>query len=262
MDDREDFYYTPTVKEDTMMMVSFYNVTHSHQMSNILYMYTNIPGVLWFGCSISFLIYVLIVMMGQKMLKSKPTLDPIWSTFEAFIDQDDYSFSISNRRYPRFLIALSLTISISIFYISNLMNNSVGTDMVTIDKAYAPESYQEVLDHNIRAVFNKMLPEYEKFRDSPLGSNERKLYENALYFAIEPQSIVSLRSPILNQQVTLVGRRMMAEAAGLGLLTMIGTENPDARILMTSDANAKRYTNVFAIRRHVDGKMKKMTSKT
>ena len=261
-DGNEVFDYTPPVNEDEMTLLSIYNVTHGQHISDILFMYATIPEVVWYGVLLSFLIFVSILHIGQRILRPKLSVDPIWSTFAAYVDQDDYSFTISDQRYARFLVVISISISIVAFFTSNFINNSVGTEMVVIDKAYAPSSYKEVLDRGMKAALTKMMPEYEKFRDSPKNSHERKIYENAIYFSVEPESFVALRERALYQKIALVGRRLLTEVGAYGVLLMLSNQYPDSRALLTKDPQAKKYTSVFAMNQNTDKQLKYFVSKT
>lgn len=86
----ESFQYTPTVNEDTMAMVTSYNVTHSHKITDIMFLYNIVPLALWIGLFVSFIIVVISLYSGMKLLYPKRRIISIWSTFFTFIGQHDF----------------------------------------------------------------------------------------------------------------------------------------------------------------------------
>lgn len=263
-DPEEVFEYSPTVNEDVMMMVSTYNVTHDQQISDILFMYYFIPLVIWIGIFTAFILFASILHAGQKLLSqgSRKKIDSIWLVFAAFADQDDFSFSLSDPKHSRFVILMSLVISIFLFFFRNFMNNSVSSDLIVIEKAFAPSSYDEILARKIIPGLNPMFAEYQKFEESPKGSNQRKLFERSITFELQPETFIQHHDAILRQELCVVGRRMIIEAAGLGLLTVFGKRYPDLRGLLAQDKQANRYTNVFAINKFVSPQLKSIFQRT
>ena len=256
--------YSPTVNEDVMMMVSTYNVTHDQQISDILFMYYFIPLVIWIGLFTAFIFFASMLHVGQKLLlqRSGKKIDPIWPVFAAFADQDEFSFSLSDPKYSRFVIFISLVISVFVFFFTHFMNNSVSSNLIVIEKAFAPSSYDEILARGIIPGLNPMFAEYEKFGESPKGSNERKLFERSITFELQPETLLKYHDAILRQEVCVVGRRMIIEGAGLGLLTMIGKRYPDLRGLLAQDKQAKRYTNVFVGNKFVSPRVMSLLLRT
>ena len=244
-----------------MTLLTAYNVTHSRHVSDILFMYGFIPEVIWIGFFTFFLIFISILFVGQKVLPQQSKIGALWSTITAFFDQDCYSFSFSDRN-SLFSIMFTFLVSVFLFFMSKFIDNSVGTELVVIENAYAPQSYQEILDRRIKVGFNKMLPEYEKFRDSPKGSREWKLFQNKVFFDLQPEAVLSFKEPLVNQELAIAGRRLLTDAVGLAILTMAGPTYPDLRILRTKDPQAKRYTNVFVSNKRSNPALNAVTSKT
>lgn len=252
------------MNEDVMMIVSAYNVTHDHQISDILFMYYFIPLVIWIGLFTAFIFFASMLHAGQKLLSqgSRKKFDSIWPVFAAFVDQDDFSFSLSDPKYSRFVILMSLVISIFVFFFTNFMNNSVSSDLIVIGKASAPSSYDEILAKKIITGLNPMFAEYEKFEESPKGSNQRKLFEKSITFELQPETFLKHHDAIIRQEVCVVGRRMIIEGAGLGLLTLFGKRYPDLRGLLAQDKQANRYTNVFVGNKFVNPRVMSVLLRT
>lgn len=152
--------------------------------------------------------------------------------------------------YASFLVVLLFFISTFIFFTSCYIGNSVSTDLVVIDKAYAPATYEEIIERKMQVGFSKILPEYEKFRDSPPGSAERRLYERKIFMELKPESIIQMKDPLLAQKAAIIGRSLIAEATGRAILALFSKDYPSTRGLMVKDPKAKRYTNVFAFNAH------------
>lgn len=244
-----------------MTIITAYNVSHTLYMSDILFMYRSIPFVIWIGVMVTFVSLVTMITIGQKISKPKLRIKPVWSLFSAFIDQDSYSFNTYDPRYARFIMLLSIFISTFSYFTGSYIGNSVSTDLVVIEKAYAPTTYKEIIDRKMIVGFSKMLPEYEKFRDSPLGSIEWELFKLRKYFHIQPESLIEMRDPLLGQRGALVGRRLITEGAGRATIALFSGNLPDLRGLMTKDPDARRYTNVFALSASVEEEKKMLMRK-
>ena len=249
-----------------MTLLSAYNVTHIRHVSDILSMYTIHS---WIHLDCMYFIFFLTVIshslpLSKKVLPQHSNIGAIVVNRSCIPRTGFLLLSHSQTRTVLCFRSCShLFVSdILVFHDATFIGNSVGTELVVIENAYAPQSYREILDRRIKVVFNKMLPEYEKFRDSPKESDEWKLFQNKVFFDLQPEAVLSFKEPIVNQKLSLAGRRLLTDAVGLAILTMAGSTYPDLRLLSTKDPQAKRYTNVFVSNKRSNPALNAITSKT
>ena len=71
-DDKNAIEMTPPFIEDTMTMISMYNVTTAQKKVDLSHMYQSIPITLWLGLVVSFAIFAFLLSIGLKLFKRKP----------------------------------------------------------------------------------------------------------------------------------------------------------------------------------------------
>lgn len=138
-------------------------------------------------------------------------------------------------------------------YISlRVIGNCMSTDLVTIDKPIAVTSYDDIINRGIKAAFTEVLPEWETFQNAPSGSKEHTLFENSENVGLNPVTVLGFMDTAINQEIVLIGRRLVAESAALTLAGFPAWP-PAARAYVAPDENAKKYTNVFILSSRLKG---------
>lgn len=243
-DPGNNFIYSPILYEDTMTIASAYSIETQFHYGDLLTMFSQVPYGLWIGYFTSFIIFLLISVLGARILNQN--FSSFWMTTCAFLDQDNYPTN------SKFLSTLSLVVMVGIFFMMAYASNSMSADLITIDKPIAVTTYDDILNRRIKAAFTTVLPEWEKFRDAPVGSKEKRLYESGMSFSPTPEVVVKFHGDAIKQKIALLGRPLLAGAAALAILAMPGT--PDTtRLYVAPDPAAMKFTNVFLLNSKLKG---------
>ena len=217
----------------------------------------------------------------------------------AFLDQDNFP---SN---TLFVSVLSTIVMTGMFFIMTYAGNSMSTNLVTVEKPSTIGSYDDILDRNLKLLYTKVLPEFERFSsistltfvpgrvdsklgridsklgrigtklggidsklggidsklggiDSKLGgidsiSKEEEMFESNSYEVIlEPGITMRILPKILEQKSVWVSRLGMVKCLAYIMTGFLWFPN-DARMLIGSDFQAKKYTNVFILNSKLRG---------
>lgn len=239
-DDNETIEQSATFQEDTMTILSAYNVTQDQESVDMLYRYRSIPRFIWIFLLLSFFAVSTVAKLCDIKLRDiKRISRSTWLIVRAFLNQSSFaSLNIS-------VNILSITTLISLFFTICYMTTSVGTDLVVIDQPSVLQSYQDIVDNKAIVSFSYLLPEYDKFKKFPKNSIERKLLLNHVTFDFNPDSVLKHRAQLLKQKIVTVGREVMVDSVGYSVLSALQSEVPKLRFLRTQDPRAARYTNSF-----------------
>lgn len=182
----------------------------------------------------------------------------------AFLDQDNFP---SN---TLFVSVLSTIVMTGMFFIMTYAGNSMSTDLVTVEKPSTIDSYDHILDQNLTLLYTKVLPEFERFSsistlisvpgrvDSKLRrfdyiSKEEEMFEsNSNEVILEPGITMRLLPKILGQKSVWVSRLGMIKCLA-NVMTGFSWFPNDGRLLIGSDSQAKKYTNVFILNSNLRG---------
>lgn len=233
-DPGEKIIYSSVISEDTMAIGSFYNVSSSSHEGNLFSMFTTVPIGLWIGYVASFVAFVMACCIGSWVLRQR--YSALWNIARAFLDQDNFPTT------SMFISALSFIVMLCSFLMMSYATSSMSTDLVTIDKAIIIQSYQDIIDRNISTVLVKQMPEYGAFESAPAGSKEAKIFKNAYAFAFGKYKSEKLHS----QETVIIGRPHVVTAfARVAVAKSIFPK--DGRMLISTDEEAKKYSNVFVL---------------
>ena len=136
------------------------------------------------------------------------------------------------------------------------MNNIVGADLVSIDKAKVVKNYHDFLQDEDRIVgLSKLFPEYGKFKGS------RKPVEQSIFRRSRPADMsldaLNMYKPLFrDQKCAFIACHLIVKAAGLCFLHMFGSSMPDYRVLIVTDDDASKYTNVFVYNKNTNSEFK------
>lgn len=211
--DAEDevFDYTPNVFEDVMTIVTLYNITHSTTTMDIIFLYKSVPMLLWIGLLLSLISIISFLHFGMQILYQRNTIEPFWSIFSVFFQQSEMFAEYSSFK-SLFLSIISFLISFLTFFYVNYVNNIVGSDLVTIDKAVIVSSYQDILDRDDFVIgLSSYCPEYEKFKNAFKGSVERKLFDKSRNFEVDFDTLNEWKPLIIGQKAALIGRQLVTD---------------------------------------------------
>lgn len=140
-----DFEYMRPGAEDIMHIFSCYNKTSADEgrIKDILFLFDTVPIGLWICLFCSFLTFIAVFRFGYRLIDRKSKSDATWITTSAFLDQDNFP---TNRRY---MMIISLFMSVGLFFAMNYLTNSVGTDLVVIPSPTVVRTYDDILSRNI-----------------------------------------------------------------------------------------------------------------
>lgn len=234
-DDNEIIEQSAIFQEDTMTILSAYNVTQHQESVDMLYRYHSVPKFVWIFLVLSFFVVSAVIKLRDIKRMSRST----WLIARAFLNQS--SFVSLNTPVN----ILSITTLISLFFTICYTTTSVGTDLVVIDQPSVLQSYQDIVDNKAIVAFSYLLPEYDEFKKFPENSIEHKLLRNHVTFNFDPDSVFKHRAQLLKQKVVAVGREVMVDSVGYSVLSGLQSEIPKLRILRIQDPRAARYTNSF-----------------
>lgn len=254
---------SPPFLEDTMTMASMYNVTTGHRDVDMSYMYQSIPSIFWIGIILSLIFLSIIFGVGlnfmdgvqtpirrqlfknmrmkvkMKVKKSKSGR-AAWIMLSAFLSQPNFP-----ARGTLFMLFMLLASAFPIFFIMCFINNTVGTDLVIVDKPLTLSSYQDVLDKvGVRTLLTDKFAEFEKFASAPKDSIQSKLYQRHDLYDPTPSLMMAATNKVMKQDAVLLGRGFTIDTFSLASLQLMKhVEN--LRALKVVDTNAKKFTNVF-----------------
>ena len=104
------------------------------------------------------------------------------------------------------------------------MLNEMYTDMVVVKDPVTVGSYQDILDRdNVRIIWPTSLPDFQTFRDAPIGSVESKLWTRRELVNTDGMNSVvvlakKLGRKVLNQELVIILREIFTKV----LIVMIG----------------------------------------
>lgn len=237
--------YSPILYEDTMSIFSGYNVSTTEHHGDVLTMFKQIPKELWYGFVVSFFVFVQMSFIGARLLKQPYA--SFWMTVCAFLDQDNFP-----SRSAAFVSILSFVTMTGLFFMTAFGTNSMGTDLVTIDKPMVITTYDQIIGKGIKMVSTPTLPEWERFHSAPSGSKERALFEVIVPMSVSPTNLPIISSEIWNQKLVAIQRPFAVTAVALAIMSTAGFPK-DRRAFIGPDPNAKKYTNVFVMRAGLKG---------
>lgn len=264
IDDNEMIETKATFAEDTMTMVSVYNISTKSQSVDILGSYGTIPSLTWSFIFFSFLSFISLLHLGLKLSTGSGTkTDATWITTMAFLDQDNYPTK------TLFISALSLFASIVMFFLMSYTTNSISSDLAVVKRAFAFKNYRDFLDKIQEdekrtgkrsprmAAFSTLLPEYEKFRDADQGTVESKLFKYRLLIEMDAKTFLTFATKVVTQETVVVGRELFVDGASYVMLSLLQEVHPHLRVLRVQESDPKKYTNVMAWRKGADDQFTK-----
>lgn len=233
-DSNDSMIPSPIINDDTTKIGSFYNVTTTSHEGNLLSMFTAIPLGLWIGYLAAFFIFVSITYLGSYILKHSYSC--LWNTVRAFLDQDNFPIN------SRFISTFSVVVMVSMFFLLSYLTNSMGTELVTIDKPTSITSYKQIIEKKIGIVISEQYALYDMLRSAEVGSIEHELFKqinrNMLHVTCSDyydQSNVRLSTPCLVYITSLI----CASSFDFPL--------PHGRMLHSTDENTKESLNVVVM---------------
>lgn len=254
-DEKEEVEATATFVEDVMTMISFYNVTSDQQNVDILQMYATAPIGVWIAILLSYFSFVIVLHFAIKRYKPGKKTDASWMTTCAFLDQNNFPTTTTK------VSALSLLISIAMFFLMSYATNSISTDLVVVEKPTAIKNYQDFLDRakaspigEYEVAFCNMLAEYEKFRDAPGDSLEREIFNHHMMVDFSAETKERINGRELQQKVVFVGREVFTTGISDSVLLLYGKSHPESRVLLIKEENPKKYTNVMVWNKKVNSR--------
>lgn len=255
-DEQELIETSATFAEDTMTMISFYNVSVDQKAVDILQTYGTAPMLAWAFIFFSYLAFIFLLHVGLKLHKSsKSKTDAIWITTMAFLDQDNYPTTTT------FLAAISLGASISMFFLMSYTTNCISSDLVVVEKPIVFSKYLDFLDaveadekesgkKSERIVgFSNLLPEFEKFRDADEHSLESKMFRYRYLIGINAETVLKVSTMTVKQTCIIIGREVLVDGACYVMLPFVQSEHPNLRALRVQEDEPKKFTNVMAWRK-------------
>lgn len=141
---------------------------------------------------------------------------------------------------------------VGMFFMMTYIKNLMSTDLVTVDKPITIKSYDDIIALKAKSAFARVLPEWEKFSSSPAQSKERKLFDNSVEMKNSLGSLMALAEGHANQKYVLVGRPFVATGLSYALMSLPNYP-PDTRIFHGFDMDAKKYSSVIAMNKHLAG---------
>lgn len=238
------FLYSPLLYEDTINILSGYNVSSTQRHGDLITLFKEIPLGIWIMYIASFFTFLAVSYIGSMVLKK--SFSSLWMTICAFLDQDNYP------TVSKFLSTLSIFVMVSMFFFMNYATNLIGTDLVTTESPVTLTTYDEIIERNVTALIPKVMPVYERFQSAPNGTKEQILFANSEDLKLEPGSADKLKSAIVDQSVVMLARAEVAYCAALIALGFPGLPE-QARAYLAPDPQAKKYTNVFLLDSRLKG---------
>lgn len=218
---------------------------HSPRLSKIPFFInpifgSQVPYGLWIGYFISFFTFILVTLLGSRILVKK--YSSIWMTTCAFLDQDNFPAD------SLFVSVLSSVVMTGMFFMMAYASNCMSTDLVTLDKPIIISSYDQVIERNIKLGSLTILPEWGTFVNAPEGSKEQIMFKNSepVAMSMEPTVALKIRSSILNQKMVLASRSLVTSFIALASMAIPGWPS-DGRTFVGYDEHARKHTNVFII---------------
>ena len=136
------------------------------------------------------------------------------------------------------------------------MNNIVGADLVSIDKAKVVKNYHDFLQDEDRIVgFSKQFPEYGEF----MGSRkpvEQNIFKRSRPIDLSMDALNMYKPLFRDQKCAFIARHLVVKAAGFAFMHVFGTSMPDFRVLIVTDEDASKYTNVFVHNKNTNSEFK------
>ena len=220
------------IHEDTMTMVSFYTVSKNFHQGDLFSMFTTVPLELWISYVVSFFIFVIVSHVGSWLLRKH--YSAFWNTLCAFLDQDNFPTD------SLFIETLSFVMMLCSFFILSYATNSMGSDLVTVDKPYVVKSYDDIIDRNIKVMVHQELPEYNKFMHAMKGTMEYELSKN-----VRPNILgVPYDQGYYSQELVAIGRSPAVETTARLRVSKESFPN-GMHVYVAPDERASKYTNVF-----------------
>ena len=244
-----------TIIEDTMTIMSGYNITRTQTSLDILQTYEVIPISIWIALLFSYFAFSIILSSGFKLIgKRRQRTDAFWISACAFLEQNSFPSS------ELFSATLSSFFTISLFFVVSFITCSLGTDLVVIDKPKVLDSYGDILEAGAKVAFSDLFAEKGKFEEFAPGSLERKLADNSFEMKMDPEAVTKVKGKILNQQAVVIGRESLAVGGAYPIIYAMKDSFPDFRILRVQDHAAAKYTNAIPWSKQSDHRFQSITS--
>lgn len=216
---------------------------------------TQVPLGLWIGYIVSYITFILVTFLGSRLLRKK--YSSFWMTTCAFLDQANFPSD------TLFVSVLSTIVMTGMFFIMTYAGNSMSTDLVTVEKPSTIDSYDKILDRNLTFLYTKVLPEFQRFssisnlifvpgRTDSISKEEKMFQSNSYEVILEPGITKRLLPKILGQKSVWVSRLSVVKCLAY-IMTGFSWFPNDARLLIRSDSQAKKYTNVFILNSKLRG---------
>ena len=176
----------------------------------------------------------------------KRIAEALWDTLLLFISQESSDY------YTFLDRLLSVLMTLSFFFLSNIYFSLMSTDLVTVKKPTVINSYQDIMNRpNITPVFVEMIPDTKEFEDAYAdddGSIQAKFWEKykdkvkMVDPNADPTKMIGMLQEVLNTKSVLImngvvidgSRRMMCRVKiGYRICENVYTwtsKDPDARM--------------------------------
>lgn len=256
-DSKHSFAYSHPIWEDTMTIFSVYNTTTQSHIGDVITMFGSVPVPIWIGFLVCFSIYCLISYVGTYIME-RHSSNPIWMSVCTFLDQDNHpDYYPSKQNF--FAILCSVTM-IGLFFIMTFRDNYVSTDIITVDKPVVISTYDDIIEHGVHTGFASITPEWEIFKNAPLGSKEREIFERSFEINFSATTFLSLLEGLINQKKCIIGRPFIAKlvaVANVASLTWID----ECECYVAPDPEAKKYAVTFVWKPSLDAQIMKSMNK-
>ena len=235
--------HSPMLSEDTMSIFSGYYVSRKEYHGNLFDMFTMVPTRLWIGYFMSFFVFATIAQIGARLLRQR--CSSLWMTVCAFLDQDNFPNG------SMFMEVLSFAVMLAMFFMMTYAGNCMGTDLVSIEDPVTITSYEEIIEKGVKIALNRVLPEYDRFQNSPPSSSEGIMFKNRYDYVFTPESAMGLAPMILSQDMVIIARPQVTDLSGL---LFAGYYFPtDGRAYVAPVERAQKYTTVFGMSSRIKG---------
>lgn len=240
-DSKDTFSYSPPLLEDTMTIFSVYSTSTETHVGDIFSMFSSVPYGLWAGILVCFMIFAFVSSVGRHLLRKSHS--GVWMSVCTFLDQDTHQ-----DYYPedaKYFAILSTTVMCGLFFIMAFRGGCVSTDLVTIDPPLVVDSYDYIVENGIETGFSKITPEWEKFKNSPKGSLEQKMFQRSFQVSFSPQTFINLLGGLISQKKVIVGRPFIARLAAMANLAMDSWPMDCGTFVGADMHHSKKYSTVF-----------------
>lgn len=179
--------------------------------------------------------------------------------------------SCANVRARKFTNPLYVGLTMLTYYVAFFMTSQIKTDMVILKTPPTYNTYQQLLDEDVRPIWVAQIDDQKGFQYASEGSLERRIWDRAVERGIEESMVRNIdlkilfnrAQPVLRREAVMLDNNLMTELADSNGCAYMRSWNvlPGTYVWTRRDPSAKETMRVFVTNAKSSLKFKRETKR-